>query len=158
MEPIVYREMKPGEEQSVCELVTDVFHEYVASDYEQGGIEEFFRYANPDAMKARMHLAGFVLVAQRAYALVGMLEFSPPNCISMLFVSLRHQGIATELVKQAISKARSSVPELSKLIVHSSRYAVPIYQKMGFRKTGKATTENGITYFPMELLIENEIA
>jgi predicted GNAT family N-acyltransferase len=70
----------------------------------------------------------------------------------MLFVSVRRQGIAKALMTQAISKARSLDPELSKLIVHSSPYAVPIYQKMGFRKSGSVRTENGITYIPMERL------
>ncbi|MGD8589713.1 MAG: GNAT family N-acetyltransferase [Chromatiales bacterium] len=152
MEHITYREMNTGEEQAVCDLVTQVFDEYVASDYEQDGMEEFFRFANPDALKKRMQSGGFVLVAQRADTLVGMLEFFPPDCIAMLFVSVRRQGIAKALMTQAISKARSLDPELSKLIVHSSPYAVPIYQKMGFRKSGSVRTENGITYIPMERL------
>ena len=158
MEPIIYREMQPGEEPAVCDLVARVFSEYVASDYEQAGIEEFFRFANPEALKERMQSDGFVLVAQQADALVGMLEFFPPDCIAMLFVTLRHRGVAKQLLAQAIGKARSIDAELSRLIVHSSLYAVPIYQKMGFRKTGSAVTENGITYIPMQLLFEDEHA
>lgn len=155
MEPIVYREMNTGEEQAVCDLVTQVFNEYVASDYRQDGIEEFFRFANPAAMKERMKSDGFVLVAQQAGALVGMLEFFPPDCIAMLFVAIQHQGTAKELLAQTISKVRALNPDLSRLTVHSSPYAEPIYQKMGFYKTGNATTQNGITYIPMELLLKD---
>ena len=156
MESIVYREMNIGEEQLVCDLVTQVFNEYVASDYGLNGIEEFFRFANPGAMKERMQTDGFVLVAYQADALVGMLEFFPPDCIAMLFVAVQHQGIAKKLLAQAISKAHALNPDLSKLTVHSSPYAELIYQSMGFRKTGNITTENGITYIPMELLLEEE--
>jgi hypothetical protein len=46
MEPITYTEMNTGEEQAVCDLVAQVFDEYVASDYEQDGVEEFFRCAD----------------------------------------------------------------------------------------------------------------
>ena len=152
MDAIVYREMNTGEEQTVCDLVAQVFNEFVVSDYEQDGIEEFFRFANPSAMKERMQSNGFVLVAYQDDVLVGMLEFFLPDCIAMLFVTIQHQGIAKELLAQAISKARAFNPELSKLTVHSSPYAETIYQKMGFRKTGNVTTENGITYIPMELL------
>ena len=158
MEPIVYRKMHTGEEQKVCDLVRQVFNAFVASDYGQDGIEAFFRFANPGAMEERMQSDGFVLVAYQADALVGVLEFVPPDCIAMLFVAVQHQGIAKELLAQATSKARALNPGLLKLTVHSSLYAEPIYQKMGFCKTGSVTAEHGITYIPMELLLKNECA
>jgi len=158
MEPITYREMKQGEEQAVCELVTQVFNEYVASDYGQDGIEEFFRFANPESMKERMKSNGFVLVAVQDDTLVGMLEFFPPNMVALLFVNLRHHGIAKNLLSQSIDKARIIDPSLSSLVTHSSPYAKAIYQKMGFRNTGNVKTENGITFIPMELLLELENA
>ncbi len=158
MVAIVYREINPEEEQTVCELVAQVFNEFVASDYEQDGIDEFFRFANPSAMKERMQSDGFALVAYQDDILVGMLEFCLPDCIAMLFVTAQRQGIATELLAQAIGKARVFNTELSKLTVHSSPYAESIYQKMGFRKTGNIKTENGITYIPMELLLEDKSA
>lgn len=158
MDTIVYREMNTGEEQAVCDLVTHVFNEFVASDYAYDGIKEFFQFANPSAMNERMQSDGFVLVAYQADVLVGILEFVLPDCIAMLFVTVQHQGVATELLTQAISKARALNPELSKLTVHSSPYAEPFYQKMGFQKTGNSMTENGITYIPMELLLNNESA
>jgi hypothetical protein len=47
MSPIIYREMHPGEQQSVCAVVTRVLNESVSSDYWEDGIEEFFRFVNP---------------------------------------------------------------------------------------------------------------
>ena len=156
MTAVFYREMAPGEEQVVCNLVTRVFNQYVASDYGQDGIEEFFRFANPEAMKERMRSNGFVLVALQNGTIVGMLEFFPPDIVALLFVTVRHQGIAKKLLAQSIKKARTLNPNLSKLIAHSSLFAQPIYQKMGFRNTGNKKTENGITYIPMELLLEQQ--
>ena len=155
MEAIVYRAMKPGEEQAVCNLVSRVFNEFVAPDYEMEGIEEFFRFANPTAMEERMQKGGFVLVACHADVLVGMLEFFPPNRIAMWFVAIQHKGIGKELLAHAIAKARAENPDLSKLTVHSSLYAERIYLKMGFHKIGNAAKEHGITYIPMELLYKN---
>jgi hypothetical protein len=151
-ESIVYREMNPGEERAVCDLVSKVFNEFVSPDYGQEGIEEFFRFANPGAMEERMRTGGFVLVAYQADVLVGMLEFLPPDRIAMLFVAISHQGIAKELLAHTIRKVRSVNPGLSKVTVHSSPYAEPIYLKMGFNKTGNARMEHGIMYIPMELL------
>ncbi|ODB89640.1 hypothetical protein A3194_10840 [Candidatus Thiodiazotropha endoloripes] len=101
MKPIIYREMAAGEEQVVCDLVTQVFNEYVASDYEQDGIEEFFRFANPEAMKERMQSNGFVLVALQEDTIVGMLEFFPPEIVALLFVTVQHRGIAKKLLAQS---------------------------------------------------------
>ena len=150
MNQISCREMKCGEEQAVCELVREVFGEFVAPDYGTAGIEEFFRFANPTAMAKRVKAGGYVLVASTSDSLVGMLEFAPPDRIAMLFVSVQHQGIAKELLALAIRRALVASPPALKLTVHSSPYAEPIYRKMGFIQVGDVNSENGITYIPME--------
>ncbi|MBE7385644.1 MAG: hypothetical protein F6J95_030125 [Leptolyngbya sp. SIO1E4] len=53
-EQVIYRDMRSGEEPIVCELVRQVFDEFVAPDYGKAGAEEFFRFANPDAMETRL--------------------------------------------------------------------------------------------------------
>ena len=155
MTSIVYRTMNSSEEHLVCDLVSRVFNEFVAVDYEEEGIKEFFRFANPSALKKRTESGGFVLVACRTDAIVGMLEFLPPDAIAMLFVAVRHQGFAKALLARTTVKARQRNPHLSKLIVHSSPYAESIYTKMGFSKTADTRTENGITYTPMELSLKD---
>lgn len=154
MDTIVYEEMMSGEEQAVCELVEHVFIELVAPDYEQEGVDAFLRFANPTAMAERLSAQGFVLVAKQSGKLVGALEFVLPDRIAMLFVTGRGQGIARELVARAIEKARNEDCTISKMTVHSSPYAETAYQKMGFRRAGKARIENGIRYIPMELPLD----
>lgn len=153
MTEIVYEEMRSGEERAVCELVEHVFNELVAPDYEREGVEEFFRFANAAAIAERVRSGGFVLVAKQSGKPVGALEFALPDHVAMLFVTLRRQGIAKELIARAIEKARRENPVLSKVTVHSSPYAETAYQKMGFRRSGNPTTEHGILYTPMELLL-----
>jgi GNAT superfamily N-acetyltransferase len=158
MESTTYREMVDGEEEAVNALVEGVFNEFVAPDYDDEGIAEFFRFANPDAMKERIRSGGFVLVAEYGDRLAGVLEFTPPNSIAMLFVTVRRRGIAKGLLSQAMKKVLVANPSLSKLIVHSSPYAVAVYEKMGFHSTDKAMKENGIEYVPMELSLNGENA
>lgn len=157
MEPILYGEMRTGEEPGVCDLVARVFNEFVAPDYGQEGIEEFFRFSNPPAMAERVRSGGFVMTARQADNLVGVLEFAPPDRIAMLFVTLRNKGIARALLARAVSKARGVNQRLSKVTVHSSPYAEPAYKRMGFRPIGDATTNHGIRYIPMELFLEKGI-
>ncbi len=109
-------------------------------------------------MNERVQSGGLVLLAQRGDELVGVLEFFPPNIIAMLFVTVKRKGIAAKLLQQAITKIRTEDPTLGQLIVHSSPYALPIYQKMGFKVTGEKVTENGITYIPMELELSDKNA
>ena len=151
METIDYEDMRPDEAQVVCDLVERVFKELVAPNYEPEGVEEFFRFANATAMADRVRSGGFVLVAKRSGKLVGALEFAPPDRIAMLFVTHRGQGIGRDLLARAIERARCITPSLSKVTVHASPNAETAYQKMGFQPSGKATTERGIRYLPMEL-------
>lgn len=151
MDQVTYREMRPGEEKSVCALVRLVFSELVAPDYGEAGIEEFFKFANPAAMEARVKAGGFVLVADTRHGLAGMLEFAPPDRIAMLFVSQRHRGIARALLEHTRERVRTAFPHTSKLTVHSSPYAEPVYRHMGFVPVGGMTTENGVMYIHMEL-------
>ncbi|MDJ0833232.1 MAG: GNAT family N-acetyltransferase [Gammaproteobacteria bacterium] len=150
MPQIIYRQMKTGEEQAVSRLVEHVFNEFVAADLEPAGIAEFFRFANPVALRARRQPDGFVLVACQGDDIVGMLEFIPPDRIAMLFVSLRGQGIAGELLAGAIRRIRANNPQLVNLTVNSSLYAEPFYRKLGFQPTADATTVNGIRFIPMQ--------
>ena len=151
METVIFREMQPGEEAAVCSLVEEVFDEWVAPDYEAEGREEFFRFANPRALAARLNTGGFVLLALFEEQIVGMLEFSPPDRIAMLFVKLRNRGIAKSLLKLAIEKARNHNPTLSKITVHSSLFGEAAYERMGFLQTGQKTKDHGIEFIPMEL-------
>ncbi len=151
MQPIVYAEMKAGEAASVCALAQQVFDEWVAPDCTREGKAEFSRFANSSAMAKRMCAGGFVLVARQGGNLVGVLEFAPPDRMALLFVTLRRQGIARELLRHAIEKARAINPSLAKVTVHASPYAQTAYRRMGFRECGESTTDHGIRYIPMEL-------
>ncbi len=70
----IIRPMRPGEESEVCELVKRVFDEFIAPDYSQEGIDEFFGYAQSDALAQRSQNNHFVLLAIVEGRPVGMLE------------------------------------------------------------------------------------
>lgn len=146
--------MRPGEAPNVCRLVREVFNESISQEFEEEGRAEFFRFANPDAMRERVQSGGSVLVASQFNTLLGVLEFAPTDRIAMLFVRQPRRGVAKTLLAYAIGRIRAAHPALSKLTVHSSRYAEPIYQRLGFHRAGSLTTESGITYVPMERDIE----
>jgi GNAT superfamily N-acetyltransferase len=146
---IRYRFMQKGEEAQVCSLVASVFNEFVAPDFGAEGIAEFFKFANPLAMAGRAGTEQVVVVAEQGSDLVGIIEIRKGDHIAMLFVSLRGQGIAKELVNRAVEECRKRRPDLKRITVNSSPFAEPVYVKMGFISTGPFQKMNGITFMPM---------
>jgi GNAT superfamily N-acetyltransferase len=149
--PISYRFMKPNEVLEVCALVEEVFNRYVAPDYPQEGIEEFFRFANPGAMQSRAGFGQIVLVAEQSDRICGMLEIRDGSHISRMFVKEQGKGIGRKLLAMAIQECRRRTPGIQQITVNSSPYAEIIYQRLGFLPTGPSQTINGITFIPMTL-------
>ena len=69
-----------------------------------------------------------------------------PKHIALFFVDGKYhmQGIGRQLWNVMLRENPNH-----ELTVHSSLYAIPVYERLGFVKTGAIQTENGITYLPM---------
>jgi GNAT superfamily N-acetyltransferase len=151
-----YEFMKPGEEASVSQLVWNVFEEFEAADYKQEGIDEFKRYIQPEFLAARV-AAGkfFVICCKRGGEIVGVIAVKDGHHISLLFVRKQDQkkGIARKLLAMAFEVCCRIDPNLPEITVNSSRYAVNIYQKLGFEYTGPEQEKNGIRFTPMRLWV-----
>lgn len=156
MQTINYRPLQPGEETAVCDLIASVFNAYVAPDYEEKGNQEFFKYANPEAMSERVKNNHFVLVAAVGDRIVGMIEMRDFDHLSLLFVDsdFHRRGISRELLRQAVDICRENRPDMAEVLVNSSPFAIPVYEKLGFRITGPEQTVNGIRFQSMVLTVE----
>ena len=150
---ITYRVIEPGEEKKVSELVLESFGEFIRHEYSQQGIDEFRRYAQPEALEQRSRADHSVLVATLKDRIAGVIEIRQHDHISLLFVNKRFQrkGIAKDLLHKALEAMRTAKPDLERVTVNSSRYAVPVYEKLGFHQTGPERTVNGIAFIPMVL-------
>lgn len=150
---LTYRPIRPGEERRVFELVEASFREFVGHEYTAEGVEEFLRYADPRALAERLGADHFVLVALAGNEPVGMIELRGNEHLSNLFVDRRYhrRGIARELLRRALQAARRARPDLERVTVNSSRYALPVYERLGFAVTGPEATVNGILFVPMAL-------
>ena len=146
-----YRFMRRGEEERVCALVGRVFNEFVAPDYSPEGVEEFFKFAAPAALRNRDGDTHIVLLAEEKTELAGVLEARDCKHISLLFVEkgFHRKGIAKELLRLAIRECRKRLPDLRSVTVNSSPFAIPAYRKMGFLETGPSREVNGIIFVPM---------
>jgi len=87
---------------------------------------------------------------------VGMIEIRDYNHISLLFVDKEFQGegIARELFTEALKICKLKDKSIVKIYVHASPFSIPVYQKLGFQKTGDMQEQFGIKYLPMERVVD----
>lgn len=157
---IIYRQMKPGEEVGVCNLVVRSFNEFIAPGFTEQGLEEFFRYVNARALHKRSREGYLVILAEADGKIAGILEIKELRHLSMLYVDkqFHRKGIARELVYLGLDHIRSNSPAAKQVTVNSSTYARPFYEDMGFRKTEEEKTIHGILHVPMSLNLSGKKA
>ncbi len=153
--PHSLRTMDPGEEVEVSNLVARSFNEYIAPDFPEEGIDEFFNYANPRALRKRSEGSHFVLVAELEGSIAGMIEIREMRHVSMLFVdkAFHRRGIGKELFNAALARIESEPRPPGNVTVNSSRFAVPFYESLGFVRTQEEKIIHGVIHIPMELVL-----
>ena len=91
-------------------------------------------------------------VAETDSGIAGFIAIRDNKHIFHMFVDKAHnrQGVAAALWQVARQAAREAGnPGI--FTVNSSNFAVPVYEKMGFRRTAEMQCKNGIFYNPMQL-------
>jgi len=154
---LIYRTLKQGEQIKVCNLVARSFNEFIAPGFSEEGVEEFFKYANPRALKKRIESGYFAMVAESEDQLAGMIEMRGNNHISMLYVdkAFHRKGVAKGLVRQALEEVSCNSGSPKDITVNSSRYAVDFYESLGFIQYENEKSIYGLIHIPMVLSLSN---
>jgi GNAT superfamily N-acetyltransferase len=140
-----YRDMVPGEEQTVLALVMRGFDELVRPDFTEEGAAEFSRAARSFVVD---HPEGHcITVAEHEGRIAGMIDVRDASHVCLFFVEStdRSQGIGRALLLAAIERR----PAASIITVNSSPWAVPVYERLGFVASGPEIGRNGIRAVPM---------
>ena len=150
---ITYDIMAPGEEKQVCDLVLRVFDQFVAPDYAEEGVLEFKSNITPEQLVERCIGGHDFLVARQADKILGVIDIRQHHHISLFFVDaeFQNQEIGKVLFQKAIALCKEKVPELNRISVNASPFAVPIYKRLGFKETDKEQIKNGMRYQPLSL-------
>lgn len=128
------------------ELVKRVFMTFEAPDYAEEGIEHFLHYVDVELDQELTENKLVIWCAKADGKIVGILAVRLPDHLALLFVdeAYQRQGIAGKLFQTMFYEL--TPVELS---VNSSPYAIPIYEKLGFEKTGTEEIVSGIRFQPM---------
>ena len=127
-----------------------VYIECKDESYSEQGIETFCKFINNKKITKSFKVYG----AFEDNVLKGIIATDRrKRHISLFFVDKDSQGkgIGKELMKVVINNNENSY-----ITVNSSRYAVSIYQNLGFIKTEEEKEQDGLKFTPMKLILKDK--
>ena len=153
MTDVTCRMIRQGEDQQVFSLIERVFDGFVRGDFTAEGVAEFLRAAR--VMVFERPTDHFTMVAESDDRIVGMIDMKGHSHVCLFFVDARwhRQGIGRQLLDHALAFCRNAKPDIDQVDVNSSVWAVPVYERLGFRQTKPEQTINGIRFVAMRRLL-----
>lgn len=127
-----------------------VYIECKDESYSEQGIETFCNFVNNKEITKSFKVYG----AFEDNVLKGVIATDKrKRHINLFFVdkSSQAKGIGKKLMAIGIENNENSF-----ITVNSSRYAVPIYEKLGFVKMEKEKEKDGLKFTPMKLILKDE--
>lgn len=139
------REAIESDATSISELIHRVSMQCNFSEMEPCP-QWFIESIKPDALKPLIVSDDYLwLIAVERGEVAGVLTLFEGNLVKYLFVHPKFQrkGIARRLWQQVTPMLRSEIS------VRSSLFAVPFYEKRGFKKVGEVKFFNGVSFQTM---------
>ena len=145
---IEIKQLLNNEKDEALLFVKRVFIESEDDSYTKKGIETFCNFVDNKKITKSFKVYG----AFEDNVLKGIIATdSPKKHICLFFVDKVSQGkgIGKELMKVVINNNENSY-----ITVNSSRYGVPIYEKLGFIKIEEEKEQDGLKFTPMKLILK----
>ena len=145
---IEIRELLNNKKDEALLFAKKVYIESKDESYSKQGIETFCNFVNNKEITKSFKVYG----AFEDNVLKGLIATdSQKRHICLFFVDKVSQGkgIGKELMKAVINNNENSY-----ITVNSSRYGVPIYEKLGFVKTEEEKEQDGLKFTPMKLILK----
>lgn len=144
-------ELAPADADAALSVVLESFDAAVAPDYSAEGVALFRRVVTADYLRSLPARHGFTLVEREAGRITGLCAIRDHNHVTLFFVRPEAQGrgVGRRLFDATLARVRASSPDVKDLEVQSSPIAVPVYEALGFRRSGADLDEGGIRSIPM---------
>jgi GNAT superfamily N-acetyltransferase len=143
-----------ADSERISKLVYGLAEKYIAHEFTAEGVENLLSSMEPGEIKQYIESGFMYHIAESDGQLVGVVGVRDNSHLYHLFVDERYQrqGIAKALwrvaVESCLLKGNPGV-----FTVNSSRYALPIYERLGFIVQSGPQQSSGVTYIPMKLTI-----
>jgi GNAT superfamily N-acetyltransferase len=150
---ISIRVATPEDADGISALLTTLAEEFIVGDFSTKGREHLMTEFSSGALAGRLALVEYRFhVAEVREELAGVVAMRGNSHLYLLFVgkSWHRRGLARRLWRVA----RQAAPaEVERFTVNASRFAVPAYERLGFRSVGPALERSGVRAQPMEWLV-----
>ena len=147
---IEIKQLINNEKDKALLFAKKVYIECKDESYSEEGIETFCNFVNNKEITKSFKIYG----AFEDNVLKGIMAIDrQEKHINLFFVDKVSQGkgIGRELMTIVVNNN-----ENSHITVNSSRYAVPIYEKLGFVKMEEEKEQDGLKFTPMKLILKDE--
>ena len=148
---IEIKQLLNNEKDEALLFTKRVYIECKDESYSEQGIETFCNFVNNKEITKSFKVYG----AFEDNVLKGVIATDKrKRHINLFFVdkSSQAKGIGKKLMAIGIENNENSF-----ITVNSSRYAVPIYEKLGFVKMEEEKEQDGLKFTPMKLILKDEV-
>lgn len=158
---MIIREFEDRDVIEVAKLSRKIFKKFTRSDYfdksndlDKEGIQGTLNFFDTEKRSVKEIIECFksksiFYVAENDSKIIGMIRGTSQNISSLYIDKKEHKkGIGTKLLKKYEEKAIKQGSDL--LTLESTIYAMPFYQKMGFKKMTDIVNSNGMKAYIME--------
>ena len=148
---IEIKQLFNNEKDEALLFAKKVYIESKDNSYSEQGIETFCNFVDNKEITKSFKVYG----AFEDNVLKGLIATDRrKRHINLFFVDKVSQGkgIGKKLMSIVIDDNENSF-----ITVNSSRYAVPIYKKIGFIKTEEEKEQDGLKFTPMKLVLKDEM-
>ena len=148
---IEIKQLVNNEKDEALLFAKRIFIESEDESYSKEGIETFCNFVDNKKITKSFKVYG----AFEDNILKGLIATDRrKRHINLFFVSKDSQGkgIGKKLMSVIVNNNENSY-----ITVNSSRYGVPIYEKLGFVKMEEEKEQDGLKFTPMKLILKDEI-
>ena len=151
---IEVRDATVNDAPRISALLTALAEEFILGDFSTEGRSHLLAHFGVTEMEERLKAAEYRFkLAEDGAELVGVVALRAATHLQYLFVAKSHQraGLARRLWQLARRDAIRDGNAVGRFTVNASGYAVPAYERLGFRRVGPVQEKNGVRFQPMEL-------
>lgn len=150
------REATVDDAEDISAIVYALSEKYIAREFSAQGRETLLKSMMPVEIKKYIESGYRYHVAEMDGQIVGVVGVRENRHVYHLFVVEAHhcKGIARQLWKVAMEACRLA-GYWGEFTVNSSRYAKPLYERLGFVARSGAEEKNGVVSIPMKLKVSS---
>ena len=148
MEDVTIRAATEDDIDAISELLTGLAERFITPDYTTAGRRHLLAEYSSASIRDHMRDGVVFMLAEHEDRVVGVVGIGHRRHLWALFTAADYQrrGIARRLWKAATGTGIEHP-----FTVNASRYAVPVYERLGFVAVGPEKISNGVIFQPMVL-------